>query len=129
MAARGPAPESGRRRCPLCAGGGGDGTGSDGSTGTGTSPSTGADPATTGTGETGTGALPTSTGDDGTPTPGAPLEGYDDPALWLCHPDKPVADDAGLSADLTATELLADGGTAIVEHTSAAAPAFDCFYV
>jgi hypothetical protein len=114
---------------PAACGGGGDGTGSDGSTGTGTGTSTGADPATTGTGETSTGAVPTSTGDDGTTTTGAPLEGYDDPALWLCHPDKPVADDACLSADLTATELLADGGTAIVEHTIAVAPAFDCFYV
>nr|WP_276599253.1 DUF3089 domain-containing protein [Nannocystis sp. SCPEA4] len=113
-------------------GGGESGTESDGSTTTGTSTSTGAEPttgATTGatTGTT-TEVAPTSTGDDGTTT-GPPLEGYDDPALWLCHPDKAAADDACLSADLTATELLPDGGTAIVEHTIAAAPAFDCFYV
>lgn len=106
------------------------------STETGTA-ATSTEPTTTTTGTTvdtttttTTEAAPTTTGTSGDPsTTGAPLEGYADPALWLCHPDKPVDSDACLSADLTATELLPDGGTAIVEHTIAAAPAFDCFYV
>jgi hypothetical protein len=60
---------------------------------------------------------------------GEPPMGYDDPALWMCHPSKPAAEDLCLASDLTATELLADGTTQIVEHVPAGAPAFDCFYV
>lgn len=60
---------------------------------------------------------------------GAPLEGYDDPALWLCHPDKALADDACRSADLRATAIAADGSTSILEHELALDPSFDCFYV
>jgi DUF3089 family protein len=56
-------------------------------------------------------------------------QGYDDPALWLCHAEKPVDEDQCLSADLDATELLADGTTALVEHTVATDPSFDCFYI
>lgn len=59
----------------------------------------------------------------------APLEGYDDPALWLCHPDKAEGDDYCRATDLTATEIHPDGTTSIVEHTVADDPAFDCFYV
>ncbi|MCY0993475.1 DUF3089 domain-containing protein [Nannocystis sp. ILAH1] len=111
--------------------GGGEGGESDstetGTAATSTEPSTST---TTGNTTTPTEAAPTTTSSSGDPsTTGAPLEGYADPALWLCHPDKPTGADACLSADLTATELLPDGGTAIVEHTIAAAPAFDCFYV
>jgi hypothetical protein len=68
-------------------------------------------------------------GSSGSDSTGAPLEGYDDPALWLCHAGKPVAEDQCLSADLTATELLADGSTAIVQHEIAQDPGFDCFYI
>lgn len=86
------------------------------------------------------GPVPTTSGDDstsgtsgdasgGSSTTGAPLDGYADPALWLCHPDKPPGDDQCLSADLRATELLPDGSTQIVEHKVADAPKFDCFYV
>lgn len=60
---------------------------------------------------------------------GAPLEGYDDPALWLCHPDKSTNDDQCRGNDLRATEILADGSTEIVEHQIAEDPAYDCFYV
>lgn len=60
---------------------------------------------------------------------GMPLEGYDDPALWLCHPDKALADDACRSADLRATSIAADGTTTILEHELARDPTFDCFYV
>jgi hypothetical protein len=86
---------------------------------TGAAESTGA---TAGTSTTGGSSGDESSGD-------VPLEGYDDPGLWLCHPDKPVGEDQCLSADLDVTELLADGTTALVEHTFAADPAFDCFYV
>lgn len=115
---------------PLACGGGDGGTASEGSTEDDGSTSTQADTTTTGTTEPTTGPAPTSSGDaTGTTTTGEPLAGYDDPALWLCHPDKPAGEDACLSADLTATELLPDGSTAIVEHTPTDAPAFDCFYV
>lgn len=60
---------------------------------------------------------------------GEPPTGYDDLALWMCHPDKPAVEDFCLGSDLTATELLADGTTQIVEHVPAADPTFDCFYV
>lgn len=66
---------------------------------------------------------------EGSESTGAPLEGYDDPALWLCHAGKPVDEDQCLSADLDATELLPDGTTALVEHTIADDPTFDCFYI
>ncbi len=75
------------------------------------------------TGETETGETGDGDGD------GEPLEGYDDPALWLCHPDKAEADDQCLSHNLDATELLPDGSMALVEHARAEDPAFDCFYV
>jgi len=66
------------------------------------------------------------TADDST---GEPPMGYDDPALWLCHPDKEKGEDQCLAADLTATEFMPDGTTQLVEHTPAEDPAFDCFYV
>lgn len=112
--------------CPLACGGD-DGGGSAGTTDAGSSTTTTGD-LTTSTGpepDPTTGAATTGSGS----TTGAPLAGYDDPALWLCHPDKAVDQDACLSADLTATELLPDGSTAIVEHAPAVDPAFDCFYV
>lgn len=58
-----------------------------------------------------------------------PLEGYDDPALWLCHPDKDPADDQCLAHDLSATVFLPDGTTMVVPHVVADDPPFDCFYV
>lgn len=67
-----------------------------------------------------------SSGTDGT---GDPPLGYDDPALWLCHPDKTADDDQCRNHDLSATELLPDGRTQVVEHTAAEDPAYDCFYV
>lgn len=79
------------------------------------------------TGEDGSSTAGT-TGEQGSST-GAPLEGYADPALWLCHPDKPFEKDQCLSADLRATELLPDGTTQLVEHQVADDPKFDCFYV
>ncbi|WAS89963.1 DUF3089 domain-containing protein [Nannocystis punicea] len=112
-----------------CGGGGGGGTAGETSTGSTDGSASAATTTTSGTTDPTTGVAPTTGTSGEASTTGAPLEGYDDPALWLCHPDKPVEADACLSADLTATELLADGGTAIVEHTIAAAPAFDCFYV
>jgi hypothetical protein len=48
-------------------------------------------------------------------------------APWLCRPDLPS--DPCRSADLTATELHADGSRARVVHHAAARPAVDCFYV
>lgn len=93
--------------------------------------STSEDASTTGS----TGETPTTSGttsDASTTdasTGGPPLEGYDDPALWLCHPDKPADEDQCLSADLDMTELLPDGTTKLVMHTVASDPAFDCFYV
>ncbi len=73
-------------------------------------------------------SLANSSSADGTETEG-PLEGYDDPALWLCHPDKSDADDQCRSNDLTATEILPDGTTQLVEHVVAEDPAYDCFYI
>jgi pimeloyl-ACP methyl ester carboxylesterase len=58
-----------------------------------------------------------------------PLEGYDDPALWLCHPDKDPGDDHCLAHDLSATVFAPDGSTTVVPHTVADDPPFDCFYV
>jgi pimeloyl-ACP methyl ester carboxylesterase len=60
---------------------------------------------------------------------GEPLEGYDDPALWLCHPDKSEADDQCRGNDLSITNVAPDGSTTIVEHVLAEDPAYDCFYV
>ncbi len=48
---------------------------------------------------------------------------------WLCRPDLPLADDACRSADLTATELHADGTRTIALHRAAEKPLVDCFYV
>ena len=50
-------------------------------------------------------------------------------ARLLCRPDLPLADDACRSADLTATELHADGSRTIVAHHAADKPRVDCFYV
>lgn len=75
------------------------------------------------------GETPTTGGSGDEGSTGAPLAGYDDPGLWLCHPDKPVEQDQCLSADLDMTELLPDGTMMLVEHTVAQDPAFDCFYV
>lgn len=58
-----------------------------------------------------------------------PLEGYDDPALWLCHPDKDPDDDQCLANDLTATAIGPDGSLTVVEHTPTDDPPFDCFYI
>lgn len=106
--------------------GDGSAAGSESSTAAGSTGSTSDDPTTTSTSD----AATTSTTDASSSSSGGPpLEGYDDPALWLCHPDKAPADDACLGSDLTMTELLPDGSTALVEHEVAADPAFDCFYV
>ena len=48
---------------------------------------------------------------------------------WLCRPDLPLADDACRSADLSATELRADGTRTVVAHHAAEKPLVDCFYV
>jgi hypothetical protein len=48
---------------------------------------------------------------------------------WLCRPDLALADDACRSADLTATELHADGTRTVVAHHAADKPLVDCFYV
>jgi hypothetical protein len=48
---------------------------------------------------------------------------------WLCRPDLALADDPCRSADLTATELHADGTRTVVAHRAAANPSVDCFYV
>jgi hypothetical protein len=48
---------------------------------------------------------------------------------WLCRPDLPVADDPCRSADLSATELHADGTRTVVAHHAADKPLVDCFYV
>src|SRR5690606_31426798 len=55
-----------------------------------------------------------------------PLEGYDDPALWLCHPDKDPGDDQCLVHDLSASVIAADGSTTVVPHAAAGDPPFDC---
>lgn len=55
-----------------------------------------------------------------------PLD-YTDDALWLCRPG--LAHDACLDADLTATELHADGTRSTVTSTAATAPPYDCFYI
>lgn len=91
-----------------------------------TTEASGADTGTSG-GVDSSGEAPTTSGDDG--STGAPLAGYDDPGLWLCHPDKPIDQDQCLSADLDMTELLADGTMTLLEHTVAPDPAFNCFYV
>lgn len=46
---------------------------------------------------------------------------------WLCRPDRPS--DPCRDADLTATELRADGSRALVTQTRSVAPRVDCFYV
>jgi hypothetical protein len=113
---------------PLClvisACGGDDSAGGESSTTDAGSTSTAA---TTSATTTGTTTSDSSGGVD--ESTGAPLEGYDDPALWLCHPSKPTDEDQCLANDLTATEILPDGTTQVVEHTVATDPTFDCFYV
>jgi hypothetical protein len=102
-----------------CADDGGAAAGETGSSGSGASE----DASTTGSSGSTTGST---TG--GESTGDAPM-GYDDPALWLCHPDKPPGEDQCLANDLTATELLPDGTTRTVTHEAADDPAYDCFYV
>ncbi len=59
---------------------------------------------------------------------GLPPLDYTRDELWLCRPG--IARDLCLSADLTTTELLADGTrTTIPSPPAATAPAYDCFYV
>jgi hypothetical protein len=66
------------------------------------------------------------------PAPARPgYEGYSsakyaDGRAWLCRPD--LADDR-CRADLTATEIHADGSRTILPFTPAADPKVDCFYV
>jgi pimeloyl-ACP methyl ester carboxylesterase len=55
-----------------------------------------------------------------------PLD-YASASNWLCHPDLPG--DECLTADLTATEVLPDGTSQIVNHVVASEPKYDCFYV
>jgi hypothetical protein len=55
-----------------------------------------------------------------------PLD-YASASNWLCHPDLPG--DECLKADLTATEVLPNGTSQIVNHVVATAPKYDCFYV
>ncbi len=56
----------------------------------------------------------------------SPLD-YGEDANWVCHPGRD--DDACTSADLTATEILPDGSTRVVEHRRTEEPAYDCFYI
>ena len=48
-------------------------------------------------------------------------------AQWLCRPDR--SDDACVRADLTVTELQADGTRSIAARPPVEDPAADCFYV
>jgi len=48
-------------------------------------------------------------------------------AQWLCRPDR--ADDPCLRADLTITELQADGTRSVAPRSAAKDPPADCFYV
>ncbi len=52
---------------------------------------------------------------------------YDDPSLWLCGANP--EDDLCLTADLTATQVNADGSFTTVTHEALEEPEFDCFYV
>ncbi len=52
---------------------------------------------------------------------------YRDESLWLCWPG--MSDDQCYAHDLTATEILPDNTTRIVEHEPASEPGYDCFYV
>lgn len=51
---------------------------------------------------------------------------YATPEAWACRPD--VAGDA-CDVDLTAVEVLPDGGTRLVPHVAATDPQVDCFFV
>lgn len=57
------------------------------------------------------------------PPPPQPVES----ATWLCRPDR--TDDPCLRADLTVTELRADGTRSIAPRVAAKDPPADCFYV
>ncbi len=59
---------------------------------------------------------------------GLPPLDYSRDDLWLCRPG--LAHDRCLSADLTATELRADGTRATLDAPApATSPAYDCFYI
>jgi hypothetical protein len=64
-----------------------------------------------------------------TPPPAAPVavppSRYANPASWLCLPGRSDA----CAADLTATDIHADGTRTIERFEPAAAPKADCFYV
>jgi hypothetical protein len=51
---------------------------------------------------------------------------YRDDRMWLCRPDLPGS---ACRADLTATEIGADGARTIVPYVAATDPPVDCFYV
>jgi hypothetical protein len=112
-----------------CGGDDGGAGGSDESSETSASPETSDDDPTTNVDTTSEGGSESESTDSTSESTGEPPAGYDDPALWLCHPDKPAGEDQCLAADLSATEILPDGTTQLVEHLAADAPAYDCFYV
>ena len=70
-----------------------------------------------------------SCGHNGGPGPSSASKPQEPAPRWLCRPDLPPADDACRSADLSATELHADGSSTIVAHRAAEEPLVDCFYV
>jgi pimeloyl-ACP methyl ester carboxylesterase len=57
----------------------------------------------------------------------APFD-YGNKALWACLPGNDP-NECRNGVDLTATEVLADGGTQKVTHAANDAPTFDCFYI
>ena len=54
---------------------------------------------------------------------------YSDPNLWACRPGIDVNPCYGDHGELDTTELKSDGTTAVLKHTRAKEPKFDCFYV
>lgn len=63
-----------------------------------------------------------------TPQKAPPIAATHAPTVaWLCRPDRPS--DPCRDADLSATELRADGSRVFVPHTPHPAPRVDCFYV
>jgi hypothetical protein len=52
---------------------------------------------------------------------------YEADELWLCKPN--LANNHCLDLDQTTTYVYSDNSQAVFEHTPAADPQFDCFYV
>lgn len=53
---------------------------------------------------------------------------YQNPERWLCHTDQPDSDNH-CATDLSASIVAADATVTVEEHTPAADPPVDCFYV